>query len=783
MSGSQAAIDPVCGMQVDPERAAARHRHEGRTYYFCCDGCRDRFAADPASYLSPAPASRTPAPSTGHAPPAAGAASPAGYTCPMHPQVIRDRPGPCPICGMALEPRSPALDEGEDPELRDMTRRLWIGAALALPLVVLAMSRMTVGLTGPLARALPFIELLLATPVVVYCGAPFFARGWASIVHRSLNMFTLIALGTGTAYLYSLAATLAPGAFPARLGDAARGEAGGIPVYFETAAVIVVLVLLGQVLELRARRSTGGAIRALLRLVPATARRVGDGGRDEEVPLEQVRPGDRLRVLPGQKIPVDGVVLEGRSSVDESLVTGESIPVEKGPGDAVIGSTLNGTGSLVMRAQRVGSDTLLARIVRLVGEAQRSRAPVQRLADAVSAWFVPAVVLAAALAFAAWALVGPLPRLAHAVMSAVAVLIIACPCALGLATPMSIMVGIGRGALAGVLVRDAPALEIMRRVDTLVIDKTGTLTEGRPSLDAAVAAPGFAEEEMLRLAASLERKSEHPLAAAIVGAALQRGLRPAEAAGFGSTPGGGVSGRVDGRQVAVGTASFLRSLGAGAPGGEIEARAEALRREGRTVVFVAVEGRPAGLLAVADPIKATAPEAIGALRAAGLRLVMLTGDGRATAEAVARRLGIDAIEAEVPPERKAEVVRRLRQGGRVVAMAGDGVNDAPALAAADVGIAMGTGSDVALESAGVVLLKGDLRGIVRFLALSRAVMRNIRQNLFFAFAYNIVCVPVAAGALYPVFGLLLSPMLAAGAMSVSSVSVIANALRLRRVAL
>ena len=779
------AIDPVCGMQIDPRRAAAPLEHQGRTYLFCCDGCRDAFRADPAKYLAPSqPPSTTPAPSG-----KGFGARATRYTCPMHPEVVRDRPGPCPLCGMALEPVVASAEEEENPELRDMTRRFWIGVLLTVPLLLLAMSEMIPDAGGPGERRgwasvladlprgpLAFLQAALATPVVLYCGWPFFERALASIVNRSLNMFTLIALGTGTSYLYSLAATIAPDAFPAAL----REHGGRVAVYFETAAVITVLVLLGQVLELRARRRTGGAIRALLRLAPPVARRLCDDGSDEEVPLERVRPGDRLRVRPGEKVPVDGVVLEGRSSVDESLVTGESIPIAKGPGDRLIGATVNGTGGLLMRAERVGSDTLLARIVRLVGEAQRSRAPIQRLADAVSAWFVPAVILVAALAFAVWVLVGPEPRLAHAVVSAVAVLIIACTCALGLATPMSIMVGTGRGALAGVLIRDAATLEIMERVDTLVVDKTGTLTEGRPRLETLLAPPAQGEDDLLRLAASLERGSEHPLAAAIVEAAAGRGLALASPSRVQSLTGQGVSGTVEGRAVALGNETFLRSLGADTAEGDLARRAESLRGSGQTVVFVAVDGKAAGLLGVTDPVKPSAPEAIASLRREGVRVVMLTGDSRATAEAVARRVGIGEVEAEVPPDRKAEVVRRLQEQGRVVAMAGDGINDAPALARADVGIAMGTGADIAMESAGITLLKGDLRGIVRARRLSRAAMRNIRQNLVLAFAYNVVCVPVAAGLLYPSFGILLSPMIASAAMSLSSVTVIANALRLRR---
>jgi Cu+-exporting ATPase len=697
----------------------------------------------------------------------------------MHPEIGRDGPGDCPICGMALEPVEVTAEEPDDPELRDMERRFGVSLAATLPLFVLAMGDMLPGapVTHRLGRALPWLQLALATPVVLWGGLPFFRRGLASLRGR-LNMFTLIALGTGAAYGYSVFATVAPGLFPASF----RGHGGAVAVYFETAAVIVTLVLLGQVMELRARSRTGAAIRALLGLAPRTARRLPEGGgAEQEVPIEALRPGDRLRVRPGEKVPVDGRVLEGRSAVDESMVSGEPVPVEKGPGDPVIGATLNGAGSFVMRAERVGRDTLLARIVQLVSEAQRSRAPIQRLADQVAAWFVPAVIAVAALAFVAWAWLGPEPRLAHALVVGVAVLIIACPCALGLATPMSIMVASGRGASAGVLFRSAEAIERMQAVDTLVVDKTGTLTEGKPSLAAVMAAPGFAEDELLRLAASLERGSEHPLAAAIVAGALARGLALAEATDFEARPGKGVRGRVLGRSVALGNRALLEELGIDA--GPFAEQADAERREGRTAAFVAIDGRGAGIVAVADALKASAPEAIAALRAEGLRIVMLTGDSRVTAEAVARRLGLDEVLAEVLPEQKAEAVRRLQGEGRVVAMAGDGINDAPALAAAQVGIAMGTGSDVALESAGVTLVKGDLRGIVRARRLSRATLRNIRQNLLFAFGYNALGVPMAAGVLYPFFGLLLSPMVAAAAMSFSSVSVIANALRLRRVRL
>jgi Cu+-exporting ATPase len=679
---------------------------------------------------------------------------------------------------MALEPLLPAVVDEPDPELLSMTHRFWVSLALTVPVFAVAMG----GMFPPFAhaagsRAAALFQLLLATPVVLWGGAPFFRRGWRSLVQRHLNMFTLIALGLGAAYGYSAAAVLAPGLFPASFG----GHGGAAPVYFESAAVITTLVLLGQVLELRARRRTGAAVRALLGLAPVSARLLADDGTERDVPLADVKPGDRLRVRPGEKVPVDGAVLEGASAVDESLVTGEPIPVEKTPGSRVTGGTVNGTGGFVMRAERVGADTLLARIVRLVGEAQRSRAPIQRLADAVSGWFVPAVALAAAATFAAWGLWGPEPRAAHALVNAVAVLIIACPCALGLATPMSIMVGTGRGALAGVLVRNAEALEALESVDTLVVDKTGTLTEGRPRLVTVEVLPGLDEREVLRLAAGLERASEHPLAAAVGEGAAARGVTPAAVEGFRAAPGRGVLGRVDGREAALGTRVFLESLSVDAAA--LSGRADELRRDGQTVVYVAVDGRPAGLLGVADALRETTPEAVRSLRADGLRIVMLTGDDRVTADAVARRLGIDEVHAGLLPEQKAEIVRRLEAEGRRVAMAGDGVNDAPALALARVGIAMGTGTDIAMESAAVTLVKGDLRGILKARRLSRGVMRNIRQNLFFAFVYNVLGVPLAAGVLYPVFGLLLSPMVAAAAMTFSSVSVISNALRLRRLEL
>ena len=771
-SGGGAAKDPVCGMSVDPARAAGEHEHQGRTYYFCSRHCLEKFRAHPASYLGGAVVQLMPA-----APPA-----PAGalYTCPMHPEVVQSQPGICPKCGMALEPRTVSAEEEVNPELEDMQRRFWASLALTVPVFALAMSDVLPGQPVQHAlgmRVLTWIQLVLATPVVLWGGRPFFERGWASLANRSLNMFTLIALGTGTAYVYSLVAALAPRIFPASF----RGHGGAVAVYFEAAAVITTLVLLGQVLELKARSRTASAIKALLQLAPKTARRLRADGGEEDVPLEQVQAGDRLRVRPGEKVPVDGVVLEGTSSVDESMVTGEPIPAEKSPGSRVTGGTVNGTGSLVMRAERVGRDTLLARIVQMVSEAQRSRAPIQRLADVVAGYFVPAVVLTAVVTFTIWATVGPEPRLAHALVNAVAVLIIACPCALGLATPMSIMVGTGRGALAGVLIKNAEALEVLEKVDTLVVDKTGTLTEGKPRLASVVVAPGGDERELLRLAASLERVSEHPLAAAIVAGAEARGLRLAEARDFRSVTGKGVQGVVDNRRVVLGTRAFLEE--SRVPLGGLAESAEALRRDGQTVMFVAVDGKAAGLVGVADPVKSSTPEAIRLLHEAGVRLVMLTGDSRTTAEAVARKLGIDQVIAEVLPEQKGEVVKRLQREGSVVAMAGDGVNDAPALAQAQVGIAMGTGTDVAMESAGVTLVKGDLRGIARARRLSRATMRNIRQNLFFAFVYNTLGVPIAAGVLYPFFGLLLSPMIAAAAMTFSSVSVISNALRLRRVAL
>jgi Cu+-exporting ATPase len=757
------ARDPVCGMTVDPQRTAHRHAIGGHTYYFCSAGCRTKFAADPEKYLRPAPAEPAPA----------GAI----YTCPMHPEVRQVGPGSCPICGMALEPLLPTADAGPDPELADMTQRFWIGLALTVPLFLLDMAGHAFDLHHLIGQtSTNLIEFALATPVVLWAGAPFFVRGWQSLVTRNLNMFTLIALGTGVAYLYSAIATLAPGLFP----PAFRGPGGAVAVYFEAAAVITVLVLLGQVLELRARAQTSGAIRALLDLAPKTARRVASGS-DAEVPLDQVMVGDRLRVRPGEKIPVDGVVLEGRSSVDESLVTGESMPVGKQPGDKVIAGALNQTGGFVMRAEKVVRDTMLARIVAMVAAAQRSRAPIQRLADRVAGWFVPAVILVALLAFAAWAIYGPEPRFAYGLVAAVTVLIIACPCALGLATPMSIMVGVGRGARAGILIKNAEALERMEKVDTLVVDKTGTLTQGRPQVVAVVAAGGTDENELVRLAAGVERASEHPLAHAIVAAATARKLTIPEAAEFDAPAGRGVLGMAEGRRVALGTAQFLAGMDVATAA--LEADAERLRQDGATAIYVAVDGQAAGVIAVADPVKATTAQALQALATDGVRAVMLTGDNRTTALAVARRLGIAEVDAEVLPERKGAVVEKLQRDGRVVAMAGDGVNDAPALAAADVGIAMGTGTDVAIESADITLAKGDLAGIVAARRLSAATMRNIRQNLLFAFIYNAAGVPIAAGVLYPAFGILLSPIVGAAAMALSSVSVIANALRLRQVKL
>ncbi|NBD07439.1 heavy metal translocating P-type ATPase [Corallococcus silvisoli] len=760
------AIDPVCGMEVDPRAPkGGQWEHAGHTWSFCGPKCRQRFQADPGHFLQP----RTP-------PPAAARGT--VYVCPMDPEVRRDAPGACPKCGMALEPRTVTARAPADPELRSMTRRFWVGLALSVPLMLLGMSDMLPG--QPVQHALSPAALLwaqfaLATPVVLWVGAPFFQRGWASVRNRHLNMFTLIALGAGAAYVFSVGATL----FPHLLPEGARtGHGGTAPVYYEAAAIILTLVALGQVLELRARHATSGALRALLSLAPATARRIGDDGHEEDVPLAQVHVGQRLRVRPGEKVPVDGEVLEGASAVDESLVTGEPVPVEKGPGAKVTGGTVNGTGTLVMLAERVGRDTLLSRIVQRVAEAQRTRAPIQRLADRVASVFVPAVIAVALLTAAVWAVWGPEPKLAHALVNAVAVLIIACPCALGLATPMSVMVGTGQGARMGVLIRDAAALERMAAVDTLVVDKTGTLTEGKPRLVSVEPAPGVDAAVLLRQAASLERGSEHPLAEALVAGARERGVALGAVDGFQSHPGQGVRGRVDGRDIALGNAALMRSLGVEADA--LTSRAEALREEGQTVVLMAVDGRAAGLLGVEDPVKASTPEALARLREEGLRVVMLTGDSPTTAQAVARRLGITEVLAGVQPDAKGDAVKQLQAQGRVVAMAGDGVNDAPALARADVGIAMGTGTDIAMESAGVTLVKGDLRGIARARRLSQGVLRNIRQNLFFAFVYNLLGVPLAAGVLYPVFGLLLSPLFASAAMSLSSVSVIGNALRLRR---
>ncbi len=736
---NNAMRDPVCGMTVDPATAKHRFDYEGETYYFCSAGCRTKFSADPTAYLGdPKPKANVPEGTI--------------YTCPMHPEIHQVGPGSCPICGMALEPEVASLDAPPNPELADMTRRFWIGLALSLPAIVLEMGGHLVGGHGLIDQMLSnWIQLMFATPVVVWAGWPFFVRGWQSLVTRNLNMFTLIAIGTGVAYVYSLVGTLAPGLFPANF----RGHDDAVAVYFESAAVITVLVLLGQVLELRAREATSGAIKSLLQLAPKTARLVDENGTDHEVQIDSLRVGDSLRVRPGEKVPVDGIILEGRSSLDESLVTGESMPVSKEAGGKVIAGTLNQSGSFVMRADKVGRDTLLSQIVKMVADAQRSRAPIQRLADQVAGWFVPTVIVIALVAFGAWALFGPEPRMAFGLVAAVSVLIIACPCALGLATPMSIMVGVGRGAQAGVLIRNAEALERMEKIDTLVVDKTGTLTEGKPKVVSIVAADGFQEAEILRLAASVERASEHPLADAIVRAARERNLDLSK----------------------VGNASYLVSLGIETQ--SLHEQGERLRGDGATVINIAIDGKLAGLFAIADPVKASTPDALKALAAEGVKVIMLTGDNRTTANAVARRLGIADVEAEVLPDQKSAVVAKLQKAGRVVAMAGDGVNDAPALAAAEVGIAMGTGTDVAMESAGITLLQGDLGGIVRARRLSQATMRNIRQNLFFAFIYNAAGIPIAAGILYPAFGLLLSPIIAAAAMALSSVSVVGNALRLR----
>ena len=813
--------DPVCGMTVNPSTARYSHSYAGKTYYFCCAHCLEKFQGDPEKYPAPpsvvssglvtlgtprpkpvstpaakplgtakqdAPAYVCPmcpevrqngpgaCPKCGMAlePDVPLAATKTEYTCPMHPEIVRPGPGACPICGMALEPRTVTAHDEENPELRDMSRRFWLSLVLTAPLLIIAMADMLPGM--PLHQVLPapwlpWIELLLATPVVLWAGWPFFQRGWTSIVNRSPNMFTLIAMGTGVAYSYSLVATLFPRIFPESL----RGMSGHPDVYFEAAAAITTLVLLGQVLELRARSQTSSAIRALLDLTPKTARILRDG-KEEDVPLDQVQPGDRLRVRPGEKVPVDGVVLEGSSTVDESMITGESVPIQKAAGHRVIGATVNGTGSLVMQAEHVGSETLLAQIVQLVSQAQRSRAPIQRLADRVSAWFVPTVVAIAVVTFVTWLALGPQPRLAHALVNAVAVLIIACPCALGLATPVAIMVATGRGAHAGVLIRNAQALETLEKVDTLIIDKTGTLTEGKPRVVQVTAEKGITDAELLRLAAAVERASEHPLASAIVRAATEKGLSLPEVHDFQSITGKGVLGKVDGKTVGAGNEALLRDL-------KIDSSTAQSPRPGNTIIYIAVNNQLAGSVAIADPIKASTPQAIRELKNEGLRVVMLTGDNRATAEAVARELGIQEFEAEVLPDKKSEVVKHLQEDGRVVAMAGDGINDAPALAQAQVGIAMGTGTDVAMETGGITLIKGDLAGIVRARKLSQATMRNIRQNLFFAFVYNSVGVPIAAGVLYPFFGILLSPILAAAAMSFSSVSVISNSLRLRKLQL
>ena len=767
VDGDQAgqAIDPVCGMTVTTATAKHRLAYKGQDHFFCSAGCRTRFEGDPEKYLAPKssqPEEKMPEGTI--------------YTCPMHPEVRQVGPGSCPICGMALEPETVSLDDAPDPELIDMTRRFWIGLALTLPVFVIDMAAHLGGIHLLPLQTSNWLSFALATPVVLWAGWPFFERGWQSIRTRNLNMFTLIAMGTGVAYIYSVVATLAPQMFP----DAFRDHHGAVAVYFEAAAVITVLVLLGQVLELRARARTSGAIRALLGLAPKTARRVSQTG-DEDIDIDAIAVGDLLRVRPGEKVPVDGTVAEGSSLVDESLVTGESMPVKKAIGAQVIGGTVNQSGGLVVRADRIGRDTMLARIVDLVARAQRSRAPVQRLADQVAGWFVPVVIAAALAAFAAWAVFGPEPRFTYALVAAVTVLIIACPCALGLATPMSIMVGVGRGARSGILVRDAEALERMEKVDTLVIDKTGTLTEGKPKVVAVIPANGITRGELLRLAASVERASEHPLAFAILNAAKEEGLALSDVQGFDSPVGKGATGTVDGRRIVIGNAVIMQQSSVDTKALEKDARDQ--RERGATAIYVAVDGRAAGVIAIADPVKPSAPEALKQLRASGLRIVMLTGDNVTTAQAVAKTLGISDVEADVLPERKGDVVTRLRGEGRVVAMAGDGINDAPALAAADVGIAMGSGTDVAIESAGITLLRGDLMGLVEARQLSRATMRNIRQNLAFAFLYNAAGIPVAAGVLYPVFGILLSPMIGAAAMALSSVSVIGNALRLARMKL
>ena len=759
--------DPVCGMMVDPHTTTRRAQYHGKPYYFCSAGCQSKFMADPEKYIAPAHTRKAEAVPEG-----------AIYTCPMHPEIRQVGPGSCPICGMALEPVLVSAEATPNAELIDMKRRFWIGLALTLPVFILEMGSHLTGLGHLIPPVISnWIQFALATPVVLWAGWPFFERGWQSLKNRSLNMFTLIAMGTGVAWLYSVIATLAPDIFP----SAFRNHDGSVAVYFEAAAVITVLVLLGQVLELRARESTSGAIRALLDLAPKTARLIAEDGSEEEIQLDSVQVGNRLRVRPGEKVPVDGIVVEGRSSVDESMVTGESMPVTKTVGAKAIGGTMNQSGGLVIEAKKVGRDTLLSQIVQLVAEAQRSRAPIQRLADQVSGYFVPAVIGVAALAFAGWAIWGPDPRFAFGLVAAVSVLIIACPCALGLATPMSIMVGVGRGARAGVLIKNAEALEHMEKVDVLVVDKTGTLTEGKPAVTAVVPAKGFTEVDILRLAASAERPSEHPLAVAIVAAAEKQSIATSPVTDFDSPTGKGALGTVEGRRVVLGNKAFLAEHGIDIGGMDVQA--DGLRQDGATAIFAGIDGRVAGIIAIADPVKPTTPEALAGLKAAGIRVVMLTGDNWTTAKAVARQLGIDDVEAEVLPEQKSAVVQRYKADGHVVAMAGDGVNDAPALAAADVGIAMGTGTDVAMESAGITLLKGDLTGIVRARRLSQATMRNIRQNLFFAFIYNALGVPVAAGVLYPFFGILLSPIIAAAAMALSSVSVIGNAIRLRSVRL
>lgn len=798
--------DPVCNMTVTADKAADMVEHNGTAYYFCSKGCAQKFRLDPGKFTGtekPAKAQTATAhdsaeytcpmhpevlkigpgtcPKCGMGLEPATVSAPAvrtEYTCPMHPEIVRPEPGACPICGMALEPRTVTAEES-NPEYEDMRRRFWISFGLTVPMLAVMISEMMASqpLHHLLGRALIWVQFVLATPTVIWAGWPLFQRAWASFVHRSPNMFTLIGIGTGAAYLYSLVATLLPGLFPQEFREAN----GQIAVYFEPAAFIVTLVLLGQVLELRARSQTNSAIRALLSLAPRTARVLGEDGTEHDLPLDRVGVGDRLRVRPGEKVPVDGIVLEGHSSIDESMITGEAIPVEKTSGDKVTGGTVNGTGSFLMEAERVGADTLLSHIVQMVSAAQRTRAPIQRLADVVSAWFVPAVLVIAAITFIVWSIYGPSPRMAHALINAVAVLIIACPCALGLATPMSIMVGTGRGASAGVLIRNAEALEVLERVDTLVVDKTGTLTEGKPRLVTVTAEPGFNESEVVALAAAVERASEHPLAGAIASGARERGIVPSAVEKFESVTGKGVRGIVAGRTVRVGSSHIEPNIWASVH--SLSERVDQLRSEGQTVMFVSVDGQPAGILGVADPVKSTSAEAIRSLHNEGIRVIMLTGDSRLTAQSVAKKLGLDEIEAEVLPAQKGEIVQRLQREGRIVAMAGDGINDAPALAAANVGIAMGTGTDVAIESAGITLVKGDLRGIVRARKLSRMTMRNIRQNLFFAFIYNTLGVPIAAGILYPFFGLLLSPVIASAAMTFSSVSVIGNALRLRNVRL